>query len=61
MKQLEMVQMEDLQGGTLDHRGRFVTGLMCGAAVALLFSGVFAPLAAAPAVGCAVGIYGDTI
>ncbi|HHV41653.1 MAG TPA: hypothetical protein GXX72_02240 [Clostridiaceae bacterium] len=50
MKKLEMCQMETINGGL---KITTLAGLMCGAALVLAFSGVLAPLAAAPAIGCA--------
>lgn len=55
MKKLENEKMEVLTGG-VDKRG-YATGLMCGAAATLLFTGIFAPIAAAPGIGCAIGLY----
>ena len=57
MKVLNLKEMEVLFGGGLGEDGRYVTGLMCGMAATLLFTGLFAPLAAAPGVGCALGAY----
>lgn len=57
MKKLENEKMEVLSGGKLGTNGRFFTGLMCGAAAALLFTGIFAPMAAAPGIGCGIGVY----
>ena len=57
MKKLEIKKMELLFGGELGDKGRYVTGLMCGMAATLLFTGIFAPIAAAPGVGCALGAY----
>jgi hypothetical protein len=57
MKKLEVNQMENLEGGRVDPCSR-VTGGMCFATIALLSSTVFAPLAAATGIGCAIGLYG---
>ena len=57
METLSFEQMEKIEGGKLNAQGTYATGLMCGMAAALLFTGVFAPLAAAPGVGCAIGLY----
>jgi len=54
MKQLEIKQMEKIEGG--DNAAQTATGFMCGAAGALLFTGPFAVLATPFAVGCAVGL-----
>lgn len=54
MKKLENEKMEVLTGG--DNRKK-VTGVMCGMAIVLLCSVAFAPLAAAPGIGCAIGLY----
>lgn len=50
MKKLGFKQMEILSGGL-----KFTTlsGILCGSALVLACTGVLAPLAAAPAVGCA--------
>lgn len=56
MKTLNLKEMEAIEGG-LTERGRTATGYMCGMAVTLLFTGAFAPLAAAPGLGCALGLY----
>ena len=57
MKKLELNQMENLEGKGTRDQCKTVTGMMCGFTVLLMFSGVFAPLASATAVGCALGAY----
>jgi hypothetical protein len=54
MKKLELNQMENLDGGTPCGS---VTGGFCAATALLAFSGVFACLAAATGIGCALGVY----
>jgi hypothetical protein len=53
MKTLNFEQMGRIEGG----QPKFMTGMMCAATVFLAFSVVFAPLAGATGVGCAVGLY----
>lgn len=50
MKKLRFEQMETVSGGL-----KFTTlsGILCGSALVLACTGVLAPLAAAPAIGCA--------
>jgi len=55
MKKIEISQMENLNGGTPGREK--ATGLMCGAAVGLLFAPGLQPLSAAFGVGCAIGIF----
>lgn len=50
MKKLDLDQMEAVGGGL---KFSTLTGMLCASAVVLACSGIFAPLAAAPAVGCA--------
>lgn len=56
MKKLENEKMESLLGGWEWNRSS-ATGFMCGMAATLLCTGVFAPIAAAPGIGCAIGAY----
>jgi len=51
MKKLQLNQLETINGGGL--KFTTITGLLCGGAFLLACSVVLAPLAAAPAVGCA--------
>lgn len=54
MKEIQMSQMENLNGGL---KFSTLTGILCGsAAMIACFGFVLAPLAAAPAVGCAVAL-----
>ena len=49
--------MENLQGeGQPSKACQYLTGIFCGGTVVLAFSGVFAPLAGATAVGCGAGL-----
>lgn len=57
MKKLELDQMEILSGSATRNQCQTATGFMCGATVLLLFSGIFAPIAAATGIGCALGAY----
>ena len=50
MKKLNFVELEAVSGGL---KFTSLSGVFCGAALVLACSGVLAPLAAAPAVGCA--------
>lgn len=54
MKKIEEEKMEFIFGGK-DRKG-YATGFMCGMATAMLFTGPFAAIAAAPAIGCAIGL-----
>ncbi len=56
MKVLNLTEMEGLLGGWEWNRSS-ATGFMCGLAATLLCTGVFAPIAAAPGIGCAIGAY----
>ena len=57
MEKLEISQMENLQGeGQPSKACQYLTGIFCGGTVVLAFSGVFAPLAGATAVGCGAGL-----
>ena len=53
MKKLQNHQMENISGGL---KFTTFTGLLCGSALVLACSGVLAPLAVAPAVGCATAL-----
>ncbi len=46
--------MEGISGGL---KFTTISGILCASALVLACSGVLAPLAAAPAVGCAVSVY----
>jgi hypothetical protein len=46
--------MENVEGG---NSCGTTTGALCGATAMLLFSAVFAPLAGATGIGCAIGVY----
>jgi hypothetical protein len=50
MELLGQDQMQELRGGL---KFSTLSGILCGSALVLACSGVLAPLAAAPAVGCA--------
>ena len=50
MEILHNDQMEDLKGGL---KFSTLSGILCGSALVLACSGVLAPLAVAPAIGCA--------
>lgn len=50
MELLGQDQMQELSGGL---KFSTLSGILCGSALVLACSGVLAPLAAAPAVGCA--------
>jgi hypothetical protein len=53
MKKLEKCQMTTINGGL---KFSTLSGILCGSALVLACSGVLAPLAAAPAIGCAATI-----
>lgn len=53
MKKLDLDQLEAVGGGL---KLSTLTGMFCASALVLACSGVLAPLAAAPAVGCAVSL-----
>jgi hypothetical protein len=50
MKTLKQDQLEDIKGGL---KFSTLSGILCGSALVLACSGVLAPLAVAPAIGCA--------
>jgi hypothetical protein len=54
MKELRLDQMEAMSG---ELKFSTLSGIFCASALMLACSGVLAPLAAAPAVGCAVTLY----
>jgi hypothetical protein len=58
MIELSLARMEEIEGG-VDEKSEYYTGVMCGLAVLLSFTGFFAPFAAAPAAGCLVGLYAN--
>ncbi len=54
MKKIKLNQMENAIGASSCGTA---TGALCAATALLAFSGLFAPLASATGIGCALGIY----
>jgi len=52
MKKLPLSELEEVQGG----QTAFLIGMMCAGTLLLSMTGFFAPLAAAPGVGCLTGL-----
>ena len=56
MEKLSLVKMENISGGTQGSNANTATAYMCTLSVLLLFTGFLAPAAAAPGIGCALGL-----
>lgn len=59
MKKMNLNEMLAIEGGDLTPQGQYITRLMCGMAVGICFWGFLAPIAAAPAIGCAIGLLAE--